>query len=204
MRFLFMLWVCVLACACRYLPLDKPVSQQNIPVPPTHKITATPTDKLGSDDFYVGQTHVNPNGKTYDLRSKELITGKLVDFHANAQKRFEISMVSGLRNGEATWWDSAGRKTHQRFYRAGLLHGSWIEFYDNGNRKQEQVYQNGKETLRWGWWPSGTKRFEIEFVDGVEKSRSLWDQEGKPVMKHKSPPQAREHDRAKTKTKPPQ
>ena len=75
------------------------------------------------------------------------------------------------------------------------MNGSWIEYYSStGRKKQEQTYQNGVEILRRGWWPNGMKRFEVGFVDGVEKSRTLWDQEGKPVGKSVSPAQTGKHD----------
>ena len=195
MRIPFILSVCLLACACRYLPLDKPTSQQFVPVPSTPKPTVTPAQPLGAGEIYAGQTRLNNNGKTYDFRSGKMVTGKLVDFHPNGQKRFEKSMINGLSDGNATWWDDAGRTTHQRTYQAGLLHGSWIENYSStGRKKQEQVYQDGVETMRRGWWPNGMKRFEVELLEGVEKSRALFDHEGKPIGKSASPTPTEEEE----------
>ena len=196
MRILFILSVCLMACACRYLPLDKPTSQQIALVPSTPEPTVIPVQPLGAGEIYVGQTRLHSDGKTYDFRSGKLVTGRVVDFFPNGQRRFEKSMVNGLISGNATWWDDAGRITHQRTYEVGLLNGSWIEYYSSTGRKnQEQTYQNGVEILRRGWWPNGMKRFEVGFVDGVEKSRTLWDQEGKPVRKSGPPSQTGEHDR---------
>ena len=188
MRIPFILSVCLLACACRYLPLDKPTSQQIVPVPSTPKPSVIPAQPLGAGEIYVGQTRLHSSGKMYDFRTGKLVTGRLVDFFSNGQRRFEKSMVNGLSEGNAIWWDDAGRITHQRIYQAGLLNGSWIEYYPNiGRKKQEQIYENGVETLRRGWWPNRMKRFEVKFVAGVEKSRELWDQEGNPVGKSVSP-----------------
>ena len=41
--------------------------------------------------------------------------------------------------------------------------------------------------MRRGWWPNGMKRFEVELLEGVEKSRALFDQEGKPIGKSAPP-----------------
>ncbi len=200
MRVPFILSVCLLACACRYLPLNKPTSQQIVPVPSTLKPTVIPAQPLGAGEIYVEHTRLHSNGRTYDFRSGKMVTGKLVDFHTNGQKRFKKSMVNGLRDGNATWWDDAGRITHQRTYQAGLLHGSWIEYYSStGQMKQEQTYQKGVETMRRGLWPNGTKRFEVKFVDGVEKSRASWDQEGKPVGKSAPPTPTEEKEPPQTK-----
>ncbi|SVE32695.1 uncharacterized protein METZ01_LOCUS485549, partial [marine metagenome] len=177
MRIPFIISVCFLACACSYLPLGKSTSQQFAPGP-----YVIPIPPLGAGEIYAKQTRLHSNGKMYEVRSGKLVNGKLVDFHSNGQRRFEKGMVNGLSEGNAIWWDEAGRITHQRTYQAGLLNGFWIEYYPSiGRKKQEQLYENGVETLRRGWWPNRMKRFEVEFVDGVEKSRVLWDQEGKPV-----------------------
>jgi len=195
MRIPFILSVCLLACACRYLPLDKPTSHQIAPVPSTLKPTVTPAQPLGAGEIYAGQTRLHSNGRMYDLRSGKMVTGKLVDFHPNSQKRFEKSMINGLSDGNATWWDDAGRTTHQRTYQAGLLHGSWTEYYSStGRKRQEQVYQDGVETMRRGWWPNGMKRFEVELLEGVEKSRALFDQEGKPIGKSAPPTPTEEEE----------
>ena len=193
MRIPFIISVCFLACACSYLPLDKPTGQQIAPVPSAPEPSVIPIQPPGAGEIYAKQTRLHSNGKIYEVRSGKLVNGKLVDFHSNGQRRFEKSMVNGLSEGNAIWWDVAGRITHQRTYQAGLLNGFWIEYYPSiGRKKQEQLYENGVETLRRGWWPNRMKRFEVEFVDGVEKSRALWDQEGKPVGKSVPPTPTKE------------
>ena len=188
MRIPFIISVCFLACACSYLPLDKPTGQKIAPVPSAPEPSVIPIQPPGAGEIYAKQTRLHSNGKMYEVRSGKLVNGKLVDFHSNGQRRFEKGMVNGLSEGNAIWWDEAGRITHQRTYQAGLLNGFWIEYYPSiGRKKQEQLYENGVETLRRGWWPNRMKRFEVEFVDGVEKSRALWDQEGKPVGKSVPP-----------------
>ena len=184
MRIPFILSVCLMACACRYQPLDNPPSQHIVPVPSTPKTIAIPDQKLGIGEIYLGQTRPSSNGKIFYFRSRILVTGKLVDFHPNGQKRYSKSMVDGLKEGATTHWDEAGGKTHTATYQAGVLHGSWMEYYPNtGQNRQEQIYQNGVETMRRGWWPNGIKRFEAEFTGGLMKSRALWDETGKPVEK---------------------
>ena len=188
MRIPFIISVCFLACACSYLPLDKPTNQQIATVPSAPEPSVIPIQPPGAGEIYAKQTRLHSNGKMYEVRSGKLVNGKLVDFHPNGQRRFEKGMVNGLSEGNAIWWDEAGRITHQRTYQAGLLNGFWIEYYPSiGRKKQEQLYENGVETLRRGWWLNRMKRFEVEFVDGVEKSRALWDQEGKPVGKSVPP-----------------
>ena len=202
MRIPLIVSICVMGCSCGFLQQDNTLFRKIEPVPRTSKPTVFPAPKLAASELFVGQTRFHPNGKTYDFRNGELFTGKLVDLYSNNRSRFEISMVNGLRDGNATWWDEAGRIIHKRTYESGSMNGSWIEYYPStGQKKQEQVYQNGVEILRRGWWPNGKEHFKVVFVDGVEKSRTLWDHKGEPIEESVAPTQIGEHSRPKPSLK---
>ena len=52
--------------------------------------------------------------------------------------------------------------------------GLWTEWYENGQKKQEMTFKDGKkEGLRIEWYENGQKKNEITFKDGKEV-RSFW------------------------------
>ena len=143
---------------------------------------------LGTQEILGEATYIAPDGGRYFIQNKIPITGTLIDFHSNGQKRFEINYVNGLREGSSQWWTGSGHLEHIRNYHRGQLSGSWIQYHKDSEYKlQEQIYDNGIEIMRRGWWASGMKRFEITFQNGQEKSRKSWDEFGSPTDEKASP-----------------
>ena len=51
--------------------------------------------------------------------------------------------------------------------------GKWIEWYDNGNKKEGGEFKDGEKEGKWtGWYNDGTVRYEGEFKDG--KAEGKW------------------------------
>ena len=45
--------------------------------------------------------------------------------------------------------------------------GKWTMWWENGNKRQEGEYKDGKEEGKWiGWYESGTTKYEGEYKDG--------------------------------------
>ena len=163
--------------SCSYLPLSDPrrdlITDSNGIGAPAPK-TFTPS--LGKQEFLETSTYTDGEGRLYSTRNKTLLTGTLVAFHRAGQKKYEINYIEGFREGSAQWWTSNGQLKHLRNYHKGKLSGSWLQYYEDSEQKQqEQIYDNGVEIMRRGWWPNGSKKFEIIFEKGEEKSRQTWD-----------------------------
>ena len=62
--------------------------------------------------------------------------------------------------------------------------GKHVEYYENGNKKSEVHYKNGKmDGLYAMWWRNGQKKLEIHFKNG--KANDLmteWDKDGKKTL----------------------
>ena len=59
---------------------------------------------------------------------------------------------------------------------------SWIEWYENGKKKMESNYKDGKIIgLQVIWHENGQKRTERIWKDGEEISAKYWNSKGKPV-----------------------
>jgi len=163
--------------SCSYLPLSDPgrnlSAHSNAIGAPLPK-TFTPS--VGKQEFLETSTYTDGEGRLYSAQNKTLLTGTLVAFHRAGQKKYEINYIEGLREGSAQWWTNNGQLKHLRNYHKGKLSGSWLQYYkDSEQKQQEQVYDNGVEIMRRGWWPNGRKKFEIIFENGEEKSRQSWD-----------------------------
>ena len=50
--------------------------------------------------------------------------------------------------------------------------GPHVEYYENGKKKLEIHYKNGKLDGLWTWWDeNGNKTLEVQLKDGAEVSR---------------------------------
>ena len=67
-------------------------------------------------------------------------------------------------------------------YFNGKKEGRSEQFYENGNLKEVRYYSaNRKEGLHQGWWPNGTKKFDINFINGLTEGESKeWFEDGSP------------------------
>ena len=177
----------LLISACRIFPTSKP----DIPGGQTPNTTETPgpaIPPLSSAEFLKESTYVGPGGTLHAIKDKKPVTGVLVAFHPNGRKKSEINYIDGVREGSAQWYAITGQLKHIRNYHRGQLSGSWTEYYGGSDQKrQEQIYDNGTEIMRTGWWPTGKKKFETTFLNGEEKSRQSWDASGAPIH-GKTPP----------------
>ena len=162
---------------CRIFPLSSEHKNQNNP--PEQKLppeVTTGHPSLEPDQFRETDVELSSEGIFLQKNSKNPVSGSLVEFFPAGQMRSAVQFVDGRREGTAKWWGSDGRLRHTRQYEQGRLHGSWVEYYPGTNEpRQEQVYVDGSEILRRGWWPNGAKQFEVLFIDGEEKSRKAWD-----------------------------
>ena len=143
---------------------------------------------LSSVEFLEASTYVGPSDALHSIKDKKPVTGVLVAFHPNGLKKSEINYIDGLREGSAQWWTASGQLKHLRNYHKGQLSGSWVEYHEGSEQKrQEQIYDNGTEIMRRGWWPNGMKKFEATFQNGKEKTRKEWDISGAPTHQKTTP-----------------
>ena len=62
------------------------------------------------------------------------------------------------------------------------LHYGW---YNNGEKRYERTYKDGKQDGVETWWDkyeNGQKRFEGTFKDGEQISTKIWDEDGKQTF----------------------
>ncbi len=83
--------------------------------------------------------------------------------------------VPKLQNGTLVLWYENGRKKMEAPYRNGRPHGEWKNWFDNGKTSAVMPYRNGKvEGVGTRYYRSGGKESEIRFRN--DKANGQWRQ----------------------------
>ena len=172
---------CILG--CQYLPIYKDPVMPSPDVPERSTPVPTPARPvLKTDEFLVADTIEGTDGVLRFVSNQIPVVGTMVEFYESGQKRMAIPFLDGRRQGTAQWWSPNGNLKHTRQYLEGKLNGVWVEYYPGSKtRRQEQLYDEGIEILRRGWWPNGAKQFEVTFANGLERSRKAWGIDGADI-----------------------
>ena len=139
---------------------------------------------LKPDEFLLADTTEGDDGVLRFASNQIPAAGTMVEFYESGQKKMAIPFLDGRRQGTAQWWSPNGSLWHTRQYLEGELNGVWVEYYAGSIiRRQEQLYDEGTEILRRGWWPNGAKQFEVTFANGLERTRKAWSIDGADITR---------------------
>ena len=77
------------------------------------------------------------------------------------------------------WYDN-GNKRREGEYKNGKQEGKWIEWYEDGNKKSEEEFKNGeREGKRIMWYTNGNEWYEEEYKDGKLEGKYIeWYEDG--------------------------
>ena len=82
-------------------------------------------------------------------------TGRATTFYKNGQQATEVHFLNGMRHGvEARWFEDGAKKFEGRF-RENELVGVFEVWYQNGQRKSQEVWQDGKRQSLVEWDEKG-------------------------------------------------
>ena len=57
--------------------------------------------------------------------------------------------------------------------------GNWTQWYENGQKKVEYPYKDGKSDGIWtSWYENGQKQYDVTFKSGEKISQNCWDEDG--------------------------
>ena len=83
--------------------------------------------------------------------------------------------LEGLHTG----WYENGQKKEEITYKNGKRNGKWTLWYENGQKKLEGTYKYGEEDGLWIWWyENGQQMSEVTWKDGEEISKKEWNRDG--------------------------
>ena len=83
--------------------------------------------------------------------------GLHTSWYKNGKKMVERTWKEGLRDGAFKLWTEAGTLESRGYNNDNLRHGLFEEFYSNGTKKSEVEYINGKIESFFKWKPDGTQ-----------------------------------------------
>jgi antitoxin component YwqK of YwqJK toxin-antitoxin module len=123
----------------------------------------------------------------YYNTSGDLYTGTYTEFYDSGNKRIEMNLVEGKRNGKITLFFENEKIQEVRSYDSGLMDGIWITWNDNSVKIAEAAYKRNKKHGKWYIWDdNGVKRYEMEYKEG-EKIGTwyIWDEDGNLLKERK-------------------
>ena len=86
-----------------------------------------------------------------------------------------------LYSGESVWYYEDGQKKSEITYKNGKQDGLYTAWYENGQQASEVTYKDGKWDGKWTlWYENGQKSGEATYKDGkrIEESFTYWDRDG--------------------------
>lgn len=93
-------------------------------------------------------------------------------FSQEVKPKFEI--VNNLV--KATYYYDNGQIMQQGFYLDGKLHGKWVSFREDGDKKVMGEYENGKKTGKWFFWEVN-ELSEVDYNQSKIKEVKKWSEE---------------------------
>ena len=98
-------------------------------------------------------------------------TGMARDHYPEEGLTLEYHIEDGLITRQLGWKDS-GVKERDYQYRKGVLNGTVIGYYDNGQKYFEEIYIDGlHHGIQYSWYSDGSLRTKSEQVNGFEIMR---------------------------------
>jgi len=156
-------------------------------------------------DLYIGNTLKNPESNLHSF----IKNGAYEDRYDNGKLMHKVFYINDKIDGIANYWHKNGRLHKEHFYINGLRTGTWknyyksgkiqsiqpfddygqyhgavVSYYENGQKKSEQVYENGKNkdgvTYR-VWYETGDRDSELTYKNARMIVRKNWNSWGEFV-----------------------
>ncbi|MEA3443366.1 MAG: toxin-antitoxin system YwqK family antitoxin, partial [Bacteroidota bacterium] len=110
---------------------------------------------------------IEGNDGLFYTEQNNLYSGLYTEFFENGQKRIELNLVDGKRDGEVILYFKSGEKNEIRKYKMNLMHGTWTTWNEQSVKIAEANYNNGKKNGKWFIWDeNGTLRYNMTYKDG--------------------------------------
>lgn len=123
----------------------------------------------------------------YYTTEGELYSGTYTEFYESGNKRIEMNLLEGKRNGKITLFFTNEQIQEVRSYVSGLMDGTWITWNDKSVKIAEANYKRNKKHGKWYIWDNnGVKRYEMEYNEGKKVGTwYIWDENGKIIKERK-------------------
>lgn len=117
----------------------------------------------------------------------DLYTGTYTEFYDSGNKRIEMNLAEGKRNGKIMLYFENEKVQEVRSYAGGLMDGTWITWNDHSVKIAEANYKRNKKHGKWYIWDdNGVKRYEMEYKEGEKVGIwYIWDKAGNLLKERK-------------------
>ncbi|GAB4278953.1 MAG: hypothetical protein Kow0068_02770 [Marinilabiliales bacterium] len=125
------------------------------------------------------------NGVYYD-QNKNLYNGTYIEFYDNGNKKIEINIVDGYKDGQTFLYFPDGTLNEIRSYKKGKMDGTWTTFNKEGKKTAIANYTDNKKDGKWIIWDdNGVKRYEMEYKEGKRSGIwTMWNENGEQVNQY--------------------
>jgi len=122
------------------------------------------------------------DGRYYDENDK-LFTGTYLEFYDNGNKKMEVSLKDGIKDGEMILYFEDGKKNEVRYFDKGNMNGIWLKWNKNEIKIGEASYKNGLKHGNWKIWDDeGNLRFSMQYQEGNKNGVwTMWDEKGNVI-----------------------
>lgn len=134
--------------------------------------------------------------------------GFIQTLHENGQIKHEAFYINDKIDGDGKWWHDNGQLEKIQFYKNGisrgtwqiwdrlgnllnihsyntngLLHGPYIWYYENGRKRRENHYNNGRDAdgVATVWYEDGKIESEVKYEQTLLIVRKKYDRNGKLI-----------------------
>ena len=76
-------------------------------------------------------------------------------------------MKKGELEGKATLWHENGQKKSEENFTNGKGEGKWTSWHGNGQKEFEANFKNGKKEGKWVYWDETGKKIKEEINPGI-------------------------------------
>ena len=130
-------------------------------------------------DEYLERTLKNPKSILHSF----IRNGKYKEYHENGQLKHKAFYINHKVDGSAKYWYKNGQLHKKHHYNKGLKSGTWKEYYESGKIKTIHHYnKDGRiHGLFVSYYENGQKRMEQVFENGRPKdglSYKVWHENG--------------------------
>jgi antitoxin component YwqK of YwqJK toxin-antitoxin module len=86
------------------------------------------------------------------IKSGETFSGVMVQKSNDGTVQYKKTIVEGLENGHAEFYDKTGYKLSDGEFKDGIESGKWYWYYKDGQKKAEGFFENGVGVGHWKYW----------------------------------------------------
>lgn len=151
----------------------------------SHKNLSDKVNKRPLDGVSLNQLQNRGIDGYYVFETDSPYNGEVIDYYDNQQIKYLAKIEFGFKEGLWTSWHQNGVKKNEGNYSNGKKDGLWTSWHQNGGKSTERNWIKGKpHGSAIEWYGNGNKSVEQNFINGNHDGLIIrWHQNGKMMSK---------------------